>query len=134
LSGGILEKAMGAIMIACASCGRVYTIYTLGDGSVKNKVKYGGVPTPSKALSGYGLVCDNCGRELKVTPQRIKAASMKRFFSVYRVVVDKFGRPFLVPSDRDNLVAESIRASHDLSTGLVPEPEPASAGVEAADS
>jgi len=132
LSGGMLEKAMGAIMIACASCGRVYTIYTLGDGSVKNKVKYGGVPTPSKALSGYGLVCDNCGRELRVTPHKIKAASMKKFFSAYRVVVDKYGRPFLVLADRDNMVAESIRASHDLSTGLIP--EPAEAGVEAADS
>jgi len=132
LSGGILEKAMGAIMIACASCGRVYTIYTLGDGSVKNKVKYGGVPTPSKALSGYGLVCDNCGRELGVTPFRIRTAGMKKFFSKYRVVVDKFGRPFLVPLSRDNMVSESIRAAHDLSTGLIPESAPA--GVEAADS
>ena len=113
--GSPIREGIGAIIFVCANCGRIYLKYMIGDSRIENKAKYGGVPSPKRALSGYdNLVCDTCNRKLHLFPVKIKIMSIRKFNRLFRIAADKTGREFLVLRGSPSLVKNLIEASHNV--------------------
>ncbi len=113
--GSPIREGVGAILFVCANCGRIYLKYMIGDGRIENKAKYGGVPSPKRALSGYdNLVCDTCNRKLHLFPVKIKIMSIRRFNRLFRIVADNTGREFLTLRESPSLVKSIMEASHTV--------------------
>lgn len=106
-------KGMGVILVVCSHCGFVFHTYSIGD--KHNKAKFSGVPTPSKALSGYdGLVCPHCSRRVSLRPNRIQVMNWKKFVELYDILEKPL--PRLRPSR--TIVEEHMRGAHDLSKSI----------------
>lgn len=108
-----IGRGIGVIFVVCSYCGFIFHNYSIGDKN--NKAKFSGVPTPSKALSGYdGLVCPGCGRQVGLKPTRIQVMHWKKFVELYDIIEKPL--PKLRPSR--TIIDEHMRSMHDLSKGL----------------
>ncbi len=107
---------MGVILVVCSKCGFIFHIYSIGNKN--NKAKFSGVPTPAKALSGYdGFTCPNpkCERRLSLKPVRLQVMHWKKFIELYDIIE----KPVRMLRPVKTIVEEQIRATHDLSKGVL---------------
>ncbi len=122
MTGIGIGRGVGAILVVCANCGLVFHMYAIGDEN--NRKKFGGVPTPSRALSGLNgrggvLECPRCHKPLFTRPVSAKIMSVVKFNRTFDIVEEGVARvKVLVRRLEGGLVDENIRASVDVSQGL----------------
>ena len=116
LSGdSYVGKGMGVILVVCSRCGFIFHVYSIGNKN--NKAKFSGVPTPTKALSGYdGFTCPKCERKVSLKPVKLQVMHWKKFVELYDIVE----KPVRMLRPIRNIVEEQIQLAHDLSKGVLP--------------
>lgn len=116
LDEALYGQGIGGVIYVCSNCGYVFKKYVIGD--KRNKVKFGGVPTPERAVSEYdGFICPSCGRLLSRRPVKVQAMSLSTFNRIYKLELLAMGE-YLVRRDTDAMAVVHLRASYDLSQGI----------------